>query len=164
MLGNEVRKRHCRNRRDLSAPQLAFQVGCCGFRDFCADSNGGSPHCSGCLSKIWFKFSPEFRFESCGIECGPQMHDPPHKNKPQGRSQNEVDQCGDWTPLNELPQTGGEKTAHCSNDISSRTLPVHFDTFRSPIVRMDARIAWRSNISEFSNQLSNPWPHRGLSH
>lgn len=54
------------------------------------------------------------------------MHDPPHKNKPEGRSKNEVDQCGKWTPLNELPQTGGEEAANCCNDISRRTLPIHF--------------------------------------
>jgi hypothetical protein len=99
---------------------------------------------------IWFMFSPIFRSESCGIESGPQMHDPPHKNKPEGRSKKEVDECGKWTPLNELPQTGGEEAANCCDDISRRTLPIHFDTFRSPIVRMDERIVRRYGRPLFS--------------
>ena len=69
-------------------------------------------------------------------------------------SQNEMDKCGDWPPLNELSQTGCEETADCSDDVSGGTLPIHFDTFRSPTVQMDVRIVWYSNVSEFSNQLA----------
>jgi hypothetical protein len=51
------------------------------------------------------------------------MHDPTHPNKPQGSSKNEMNKCGDWSPLNKLSQSGGEEIADCSDDISNGTLP-----------------------------------------
>ncbi len=74
------------------------------------------------------------------------MDEPPKENEPEHGREDELDDCHQKPPLEQLPEARNEEAAQRRNHIAGRTLPCHGNTFSAEKALRNPTMATKNDL------------------